>query len=133
MTRMNGNLIRIATLATGLLPALALAHPGHSGDASFAAGLLHPLGGIDHAGGFILVGLLAAQLGRRYVVPMAGALLGLLVASWTAESDGWNYAAGFMLGGIIWIAAGVMAARAMRVIARRPGKTPAGFPTGVRV
>jgi hypothetical protein len=108
MTRVPGNLVRIATLATVLLPALALAHPGHPGDSSFISGMLHPLGGIDHAGGFILVGLLAARLGRRYVVPMAGVLLGLLVAAWTSEGDGWNYAAGFMLGGAMWIAAGMM-------------------------
>ena len=124
MRRTRGNLVRIATLAAGMLPALALAHPGHAGDSSFAAGLVHPLGGIDHVTGFILIGLLAAQLRRRYVVPMTGVLLGSLVAAWTSDGDGWNYAAGFMLGGAIWIGAGVLAAQMLRGIVIAP-RSPA--------
>jgi hydrogenase/urease accessory protein HupE len=98
-----------------------MAHPGHPGESGFAAGVLHSLGGIDHAGGFIIVGLLAPQLGRRFIAPVAGVLLGSLVAAWTADGDGWNHAAGFMLGGAILIATGVIAARMVRLAAAAHG------------
>ena len=104
MTR-HKSLVRIATAALGLLPALALAHPGHGETSSFVAGALHPLSGLDHLIGFTVVGILATRLGGRYLWPMTAALLGLLVAASTADSDGWRYAAGFMMAG-----AGVIAA-----------------------
>ena len=47
-----------------LIPALAEAHPGHSG-AGFTHGFAHPLGGADHLLAMVAVGLWAAQLGRR--------------------------------------------------------------------
>jgi urease accessory protein len=93
----------------GLLPALALAHPGHGAEDSFLAGVLHPANGIDHVAGFFLVGLLASRLEARIFRPMIAALLGLLVAAWTTDSDGWQYAAGFMLTGA-GLAAAAMAA-----------------------
>ncbi len=111
MTRSQKQLTRFAAAAIGLLPALALAHPGHSETSSFIAGALHPMSGLDHLAGFIAVGVLAAKLGSRYLAPLTAALLGLLVAAWTAGSDGWQYAAGFMLAGAGLIAAGVAAAR----------------------
>jgi urease accessory protein len=92
-----------------LLPALALAHPGHGAEDSFLAGVLHPANGIDHVAGFFLVGLLASRLEARIFRPMIAALLGLLVAAWTTDSDGWQYAAGFMLTGA-GLAAAAMAA-----------------------
>ena len=56
-----------------LLPATALAHPGHSGIGSmgFAHGFSHPFTGIDHILAMVAVGLWAAQLGgrARWVVP----------------------------------------------------------------
>jgi urease accessory protein len=97
--------VRIATLAAGLLPALALAHPGHGETSSFVAGALHPVSGVDHLAGFILVGVLAARLPGRHLWPMTTAFLGLLGAAWTSDSDGWRYAAGFMLMGAALIAA----------------------------
>jgi hydrogenase/urease accessory protein HupE len=112
MTRLQKHLVRIVTVATGLLPTLALAHPGHGDTSSFAAGALHPLGGFDHLVGLFAVGLLASRLGRRFLAPLAAAFLGLLVAASTADSDGWQYAAGFMLTSAGLIAAAMAATRA---------------------
>ena len=95
-----------------LLPALALAHPGHGAEGSFLAGVLHPANGIDHVAGFFLVGLLASRLEARIFRPMIAALLGLLVAAGTTDSAGWQYAAGFMLSGACLIAAAMTATRA---------------------
>jgi urease accessory protein len=58
-----------------LLPATALAHPGHSGIGSmgFAHGFSHPFTGVDHILAMVAVGLWAAQLGgrARWAVPSA--------------------------------------------------------------
>src|SRR5436190_4851403 len=105
-------LTRTATFCMGLLPALALAHPGHGAQDSFLAGVLHPANGIDHVAGFFLVGLLASRLEARIFRPMIAALFGLLVAAGTADSAGWQYAAGFMLTGACLIAAAMTATRA---------------------
>jgi urease accessory protein len=102
------HLVRIATLIAAFLPALAFAHPGHGEASSFADGALHPIGGVDHLAGFIAVGMLAVRLGGRYLWPVTAAFLGLLGAAWTSDSDGWQYAAGFMLSGAALIAAAVV-------------------------
>ncbi|HWN47588.1 MAG TPA: HupE/UreJ family protein [Steroidobacteraceae bacterium] len=112
MTRTHRYLVRTASLCVSLLPALALAHPGHGAEDSFLAGVLHPANGIDHVAGFFLVGLLASRLDSRIFRPMIAALLGVLVAAGTMDSDGWRYAAGFMLTGAGLAAAGVAATRA---------------------
>lgn len=115
MTRTQKPGVRLICLGAALLPSLSLAHPGHA-EAGFAAGALHPLGGIEHIAAFFIVGLLAARLGGRHLATLSAALLGLLVAAWTSESDGWRYAAGFMLSGAGLIAAGMFSmAAATRV------------------
>jgi len=43
----------------------ALAHPGHGSTASFAAGIAHPFGGLDHIAVMVAVGLWAALKGGR--------------------------------------------------------------------
>ncbi len=55
----------LATAAFLLVPGVALAHPGHFGDAGFGAGFMHPLSGLDHLLAMLAVGLLAAQLDGR--------------------------------------------------------------------
>lgn len=74
-----------AAFALGLLPLAAGAHPGH-GPASFAAGLVHPLTGLDHLLAMIAVGWWAGatQARRWWLAPAAfasgmltGALYGL--------------------------------------------------------
>jgi len=113
------HLIRIAALAAGFLPALAFAHPGHGEISSFAAGAMHPIGGVDHVAAFLIVGMLAVRLGGRYLWPMAAALLGLLGAAWTADGEGWEYAAGFMASGAGLIAAGMLVTGAATRLALR--------------
>jgi urease accessory protein len=121
MTRPQKYLTRFTAAAFGLVPVLALAHPGHGETSSFVAGALHPFSGLDHLFGLIAVGVLAAKLGGRLLAPLTAAFLGLLVAAWTAGSDGWQYAAGFMLAGAGLIAAGLAATRLIwpAAVARR--------------
>jgi urease accessory protein len=67
---------QIFTLAafsvTALAATPALAHTGHSAS-GFAAGLMHPINGLDHLLVMLGVGLWAAQLGGRnlWLVPLA--------------------------------------------------------------
>jgi len=119
MTRTHKQLVRAATLCISLLPALALAHPGHGGEDSFLEGALHPASGIEHIGAFVVVGILAALLGGRIFRAMVAALLGLLVAAGTADGNGWQYAAGFMLMGTMLAAAGVAARLSTSALLRR--------------
>ncbi len=71
----------IAAVLTTFLPALALAHPGHSLSDGFTAGVLHPLTGIDHLLAMLAVGVWAARLeGRlRWLVPVS--FIGLMLLS----------------------------------------------------
>jgi hydrogenase/urease accessory protein HupE len=115
MRRTHKHLVRAATLCMSLLPAMVLAHPGHGSHGSFVEGAVHPASGIEHAAAFLFIGFLASCLSGSSVRPMIAALLGLLVAAWTADSDGWQYAAGFMFMGTILAAAGFAATRLITV------------------
>lgn len=72
--------LTLLLLPTMLLPATALAHPGHdAGSAGLVAGLMHPLSGLDHVLMIVAVGAWSSLLqpaGRRLVA----ASLGLFVA-----------------------------------------------------
>lgn len=83
---------RLVRTATGLAllaaSGVALAHPGHPGHdaaSSFAAGVFHPLTGLDHVCAMIVVGLWSALTSRRvWLAPIAfvamlavGGLLGM--------------------------------------------------------
>lgn len=79
-------LVRIvgAALAATLFALPASAHPGHD-QAGLVAGLMHPIGGLDHLAAMLAVGLWAGLVGgtRRWVWPacfvaamVAGALAG---------------------------------------------------------
>lgn len=59
----------LAAFALTAMPALAIAHPGHSG--GLLAGASHPLGGLDHLLAMVAVGLWAAQQAgsARWVLP----------------------------------------------------------------
>ena len=57
-----------AALAVATLALPAYAHPGHGGD-GFAAGLLHPLTGLDHLLALLAVGLWSRQQRRGIVLP----------------------------------------------------------------
>ncbi|MES1195878.1 MAG: HupE/UreJ family protein [Steroidobacter sp.] len=73
----------IASLS--LMPALAMAHPGHDGGHGFMSGFMHPWSGMDHLITMLAVGMWAAQMGgrMRWALPLSfvsmmivGALLG---------------------------------------------------------
>ena len=72
---------RIAPLAAALalLPTAALAHVGHGSTESFAAGLAHPLGGLDHIAAMIAVGLWAALKGGRALWIWPAAFVGTML------------------------------------------------------
>lgn len=76
----------IAALGLITLPGIAAAHTGHGAAAGFAAGLFHPLAGLDHLLAMLTVGLWAVTQGGAvtWKAPLAfvalligGALLGL--------------------------------------------------------
>jgi urease accessory protein len=62
----------IGLMAVLLLAPLVSAHPGH-GNSGFAAGISHPLTGLDHLLAIVAVGLLATRLGGRaqWLIPLA--------------------------------------------------------------
>jgi urease accessory protein len=68
----------------GLTMALpALAHPGHGGESGFAAGMLHPLSGLDHLLALLAVGLWSR--GQRHGAGMPPVFL-LLMALGASSS-----------------------------------------------
>ena len=78
------NSFRVATiwklsspLLVLIVPTLALAHPGHGSTSGLAAGLAHPITGLDHLAAMIGVGLWAAQRGGRalWLVPLVFVLV----------------------------------------------------------
>lgn len=66
-----------ALLALGAGPALA--HPGHIETSSFAAGIAHPLSGIDHIAVMVAVGLWAALKGGRALWVWPAAFVGVML------------------------------------------------------
>jgi urease accessory protein len=66
-TRLGGAVAALATLAVARP---AAAHPGHP-DGGFAAGLLHPLTGLDHLFALLAVGLWSRQQRHGAVLPPA--------------------------------------------------------------
>lgn len=62
---------KVRVLSLFLLTSTALAHTGNHAS-GFAAGLTHPLSGLDHLLAMVAVGVLAAPFGRRgLLVPLA--------------------------------------------------------------
>lgn len=90
------NLFRSLTLSAILVVGLASsawAHPGHHHDSTgggIAAGLNHPLLGIDHLLAMLTVGLLSAQLGGRAIWGIPGAFLGLMIVGGVLGMSGWE-------------------------------------------
>ncbi len=85
----------VALLALGATPAFA--HPGHGLTDSFAAGVAHPLGGLDHMAVMIAVGLWAALKGGRALwiwpaafvgVMLVGGALGMAMSRCRSSSPG---------------------------------------------
>ena len=57
----------------------AIAHVGHGSTASFAAGLGHPLGGLDHVTVMVLVGLWAGLKGGRALWVWPATFVGVML------------------------------------------------------
>jgi urease accessory protein len=57
----------------------AFAHPGHGAAASFAAGVAHPLSGLDHIAVMVAVGLWAALKGGRVLWVWPAAFVGVML------------------------------------------------------
>ncbi|MFN3641498.1 MAG: HupE/UreJ family protein [Gemmobacter sp.] len=73
--------MRLALAATlALVPAAALAHPGHGEGDAFLSGVLHPLLGPDHLLAMVAVGLWAALAGRRAVWAYPAAFVAAMLA-----------------------------------------------------
>lgn len=104
---------RILLIAAGLLASgSALAHPGHA-VSGLAAGLLHPLSGVDHLLAMLGVGLWAGQRGGKalWLLPLSfmlmlavGGLLGMQGLALPGSESG--IAASLLLIGLL-IAGGV--------------------------
>lgn len=62
-----------------LMGAPAFAHVGHGETSSFAAGIAHPLGGLDHVAVMIAVGLWAALKGGRALWLWPAAFVGVML------------------------------------------------------
>ena len=58
----------------------AFAHPGHDAAISFAAGVAHPLSGLDHISVMVAVGLWAALKGGRALWVWPAAFVGVMLA-----------------------------------------------------
>ncbi len=67
------------SLAAIIFSTPAFAHVGHGATASFAAGLAHPLGGLDHVAVMIAVGLWAALKGGRALWMWPAAFVGVML------------------------------------------------------
>jgi urease accessory protein len=79
-------IVRCAALAALFLALPAGAHPGHA-DTGFAAGLAHPLTGLDHLLALLAVGLLSRHQGRTghgATLPPAFLIMAALGASCAA-------------------------------------------------
>jgi len=70
--------IALVTLLS-LAASPAFAHVGHGSTASFAAGVAHPLGGLDHVSVMIAVGLWAALKGGRALWAWPAAFVGVML------------------------------------------------------
>ena len=60
------------------LPSMAFAHPGLGSPESFAAGVAHPLLGLDHVAAIVGVGLWAALKGHRAVWVWPATFVGMM-------------------------------------------------------
>ncbi|WP_045392358.1 HupE/UreJ family protein [Falsirhodobacter sp. alg1] len=100
----------VASLA---LPGLAVAHPGHVGGVPFTAGLLHPMGGLDHMLAMVVLGLIAAQMGGRALWALPATFIGAALVGGATGQLGYPglavepmiLASIVVMGGLVMIAA----------------------------
>ena len=70
---------KLVAIAATLVPTAAFAHVGVGSTASFAAGVAHPLTGIDHITVMVAVGLWAALKGGRALWVWPAAFVGVML------------------------------------------------------
>lgn len=80
-------ILAAATLSLGATPALAHLDPGQHG--SFAAGLSHPVFGLDHILAMVAVGLWAAMLGGRAVWALPASFVGAMTVGFIYAVSGY--------------------------------------------
>lgn len=83
-----GRLICAVALLLAALAGPALAHTGAGPTAGFAAGLHHPMGGLDHLLAMVAVGVLAVQLGGRALWAVPAAFVGMMLVGGLAAMAG---------------------------------------------
>lgn len=74
--------------ALGLLSTPAVAHPGHDGISGFAAGLLHPLTGLDHLAAMLMIGLWAGTIFRAKLIVPPLAFVSFMLAGFAYGAAG---------------------------------------------
>jgi urease accessory protein len=74
---MKRNVVALIALVAGISPAFA--HAGVGSTASFAAGVAHPLGGLDHIAVMVAVGLWAALKGNRALWVWPATFVGVML------------------------------------------------------
>ncbi|MHA6297591.1 HupE/UreJ family protein [Devosia sp. CAU 1758] len=80
------SLLTLAIILSATMPAFAHLDPGEHG--SFAAGLSHPLFGLDHILAMVAVGLWAATQGGRAVLMVPAAFVGTMAVGFSAAIAG---------------------------------------------
>ncbi len=105
----------LLTLAALMAPMPALAHPGLDHVHGFAAGVMHPLGGLDHVLAMVAVGLWAGLMGGRARLVLPLGFLGGMALGGVLGMAG--VAMPMVEGGILAsiIVLGALAALAMRL------------------
>jgi len=115
---------KLPLLTALMLPTAALAHTGQ-GAGSLAAGMMHPIGGLDHVLAMVAVGLWAAQAGGRAVWAAPLAFVGAMLAGGAMGMAGIGFpavepmilASIVVLGAVVALAARVPLIPALAVIA----------------
>lgn len=72
----------------GLVSTPVLAHPGHLHISGFAAGLLHPLTGLDHLAAMLMVGLWAGTMFRKQLIAPPLAFVAFMLAGFAYGAGG---------------------------------------------
>jgi urease accessory protein len=108
----------LLVLPFALSGAAAQAHPGH-GPSSFAAGLIHPLSGVDHMLAILMVGLWAGLcFGRRWPVCAFAFLAAMLAGfAWGASGGGFPIAEALILASLFGLGGALLLGLRMPMIA----------------
>jgi urease accessory protein len=114
----------ISTFAVVALAApVASAHPGHSSDLPWISGVLHPFTGIDHLLAMIAVGLLAAQMGGRWMWAMPATFVEFMIAGGLLAMTGLA---------LPLVEPGIMASvLVLGLMVARAGRLPTGVPVAL--